>query len=86
MRYMPTVNYAIFVHEGTRPHTILPRFKKALYWAGAAHPVKKVNHPGTKGRRFLQEIADRAKPEIDNFFLSAVNKINLEIARRTNAF
>lgn len=28
------------------PHAIEPIFKKALYWKGAKHPVKRVMHPG----------------------------------------
>lgn len=31
----------------TKPHTIRPRNKKALFWAGASHPMKAVNHPGS---------------------------------------
>jgi len=56
------VNYALYVHEGTRPHIIRPRTKKALFWKGAAHPVKLVHHPGTKPNRFLSEAADIAYP------------------------
>jgi phage virion morphogenesis protein len=32
----------------TKPHTIRPRRKKALFWPGARHPVKLVNHPGSE--------------------------------------
>lgn len=45
------VEYAVFVHEGTRPHEI--HGNPWLYWKGADHPVKMVNHPGTKARKFL---------------------------------
>ncbi len=45
------VAYAVFVHEGTRPHVI--RGNPWLYWKGAAHPVRQVNHPGTRANRFL---------------------------------
>ena len=40
----------------TRPHDIRPRNKKALYWEGAAHPVKVVHHPGSRipARPFIQ--------------------------------
>lgn len=31
----------------TRPHTIRPRRRRALAWPGAAHPVAKVEHPGS---------------------------------------
>ncbi len=31
----------------TGPRTIRPKRKKALYWPGAAHPVARVDHPGS---------------------------------------
>jgi phage gpG-like protein len=31
----------------TKAHIIRPRFKRALAWPGAAHPMKLVNHPGS---------------------------------------
>ena len=48
----------------TRAHTIRPKNKKALYWAGAAHPVKSVRHPGSRipARAFLgMSERDRAR-------------------------
>lgn len=45
--------YAIPVHEGTKAYEIRPRTKKALYWKGAAHPVRRVVHPATKGNPYL---------------------------------
>jgi HK97 gp10 family phage protein len=49
-----SVPYAKYVHEGTAPHVILPVRAKALFWPGARHPVKRVNHPGTKANPFLR--------------------------------
>lgn len=46
-------DYWHYHHFGTRPHIILPRRKKALYWPGADHPVARVRHPGTKANPFL---------------------------------
>lgn len=48
------VNYAAAVEYGTSPHVITPKNKRALYWPGAAHPVAKVNHPGTAAQPFLR--------------------------------
>ena len=48
------VNYAAAVEYGTAPHVIKPKYKQALYWPGAAHPVAQVNHPGTKAQPFLR--------------------------------
>ncbi|MCX4994261.1 HK97-gp10 family putative phage morphogenesis protein [Streptomyces longwoodensis] len=48
------VSYAAAVEYGTAPHVIKPKYKRALYWPGAAHPVAQVNHPGTKAQPFLR--------------------------------
>lgn len=48
------VNYSTHVELGTPPHVIKPRFKRALYWEGADHPVAKVNHPGTQPAPYLR--------------------------------
>ncbi len=45
--------YAAYHQWGTSPYVIRPKVKKALFWNGAAHPVKKVNHPGLPARPFL---------------------------------
>ena len=47
------IKYAPMVEYGTRSHIIKPKNKKALYWRGATHPVKKVNHPGSKAKPYL---------------------------------
>src|ERR1700694_120011 len=52
LKWSPTASYAPYVEFGTAPHTIYPKEKKALFWPGAAHPVSKVNHPGTKPNQF----------------------------------
>lgn len=51
----------------TKPHVILPVRKKALAWFGGAHPVKKVNHPGSKipARPFLGISAEDHQAIID---------------------
>ncbi|MFF7534876.1 HK97 gp10 family phage protein [Streptomyces bobili] len=48
------VNYSAAVEYGTAPHVIKPKYKRALYWPGAAHPVAQVNHPGTRPQPFLR--------------------------------
>ena len=47
------IKYARMVEEGTRPHTIRAKGKRALYWKGAKHPVKSVRHPGSKAKPYL---------------------------------
>jgi phage gpG-like protein len=47
------VPYAAVHQFGGKPHVIIPNKKKALYWEGAAHPVKRVNHPGVPARPYM---------------------------------
>lgn len=53
------VKYAAAVHDGTGPHIIRARKKKALAfeWMGRKVIVKSVRHPGTDGRPFLTTAA-----------------------------
>ncbi len=62
-----TARYAIFVHEGTGIYgpvglPIFPKTKQALFWPGAAHPVKMVR--GMKPRPFLREAFDEEGPKL----------------------
>ena len=47
------VKYARLVEEGTSPHVIRAKGKKALHWKGARHPVKSVKHPGSRAKPYL---------------------------------
>lgn len=64
-RVTTRANYAAAVHEGTPPHVIRPKRRKALKFTyrGRVVIVKKVNHPGTRGRPWLRtallEVAPR---------------------------
>ena len=55
------IKYARGVEEGTRPHTIRAKNKKALYWKGAKHPVKSVRHPGSRAKPFLIPAFEKEK-------------------------
>ena len=57
------IKYARGVEEGTRSHIIRPKNKKALYWKGAKHPVKKVNHPGSKAKPYLIPAFEKEKDQ-----------------------
>jgi phage gpG-like protein len=50
--------YAAAHQFGSRPYVIKPRQAKALFWPGAGHPVKQVNHPGLPARPFFPFSAD----------------------------
>jgi hypothetical protein len=60
------VEYGEILEEGSKPHVIKPKNKKALYWKGAAHPVKEVHHPGTKGFKTIETTLERNKERIKN--------------------
>jgi len=51
-----------WIEFGTEPHTILPKNRQALFWEGAEHPVKRVEHPGTKPRPFMRPSLDEQGP------------------------
>jgi len=66
--------YATFVHEGTRPHIIMPKKQGGMlvfYWPQAGKTVflRRVNHPGTQGQHYL---TDAAEAEF-GFHLTAVS-------------
>lgn len=74
------LNYARAVNDGSRPHIIRPKTAKALYWKGALHPVRSVNHPGTKPNPFVERTRERLKPiaerELAAEFGKALGKIS----------
>lgn len=59
-----TSKYALFVHEGTRAHRIVPRRAKMLAWiprgAGKAVFAREVMHPGTRKNPWLGKAAELA--------------------------
>lgn len=54
--------HAVFVHWGTKPHTIKPRKKKALRWAagGRFFFAASVRHPGIKPDKWMVRAAQLA--------------------------
>lgn len=75
LRWFPTASYAPYVEFGTKPHVIEAKNAKALYWPGAEHPVKRVNHPGSKANPFMERIVAFAQPDIDAQFGEALTQI-----------
>lgn len=53
--------YGAAVEYGTPPHEIRPRNAQALFWPGAAHPVKVVHHPGTPPQPYLTPAAENQR-------------------------
>lgn len=65
--------YANIVEGGARPHQIsVTRAAKALNLGGRAL-VKKVQHPGFQGRRFMQSAANQSETAASNAFAQYVN-------------
>jgi hypothetical protein len=69
--------YAAAVHNGSKPHVIEPKERKALHWVskGKEFFSTKVNHPGYKGDPFLNKALVRKTPEIKRKVQEAVHKI-----------
>ena len=59
-----SMEYGVYLEEGTPPHVIKPKEKKALHWVGAKHPVKRVKHPGTKARPIVRPTAEQYKTKL----------------------
>ncbi len=81
-RWFPTARYAVFVHEGTRPHQITARRKKVL--ANVKDGLifgRSVRHPGTKPNPFMLRLKDKSERDINRLFGQA-----LEIMARDIAF
>lgn len=78
---LQVARHALFVHWGTRPHTITPRRKKVLRWPSGSGGntgfvfARFVKHPGYKGDPWLVRAGDAAVSAFDGI----VAKIQREI-------
>lgn len=73
--------YAAAVHDGYGPHIIEAKNNGYLFWRGAAHPVKRVHHPGYKGNPFLLNAVNQSQGDVDRFFFQAVDDTLAEISK-----
>jgi len=66
-----TAPHSVYVHEGTRPHEILPVRAKALRfnWRGKIVFFKRVRHPGTKPNPFVKRTTDKLVKFIHDTFI-----------------
>ncbi len=56
--------YAVWHQKGTKPYVIRPKNSKGgLFFPGAPHPLKKVNHPGLPARPFFPVRGRRLTPD-----------------------
>lgn len=68
--------YAIYVHEGTRPHDIFPKYKKALANVRKGQFFgRHVRHTGTRPNPFMRKSVDEAMQWINKYFSDAVDNI-----------
>lgn len=72
--------YGSMVESGTRPHLIVPKNKKALFWKGAMNPYKAVHHPGTKANPFFQRGVDKSEKGILDIFTGVMERLIREMA------
>lgn len=76
--------YAAAVHDGSKAHVILPKNGKALFWKGASHPVRKVNHPGSRANPYLRRAVEENQFQIDKLFSEAVQDTLDQVAKEVN--
>lgn len=74
---MLTNSIAVYQHEGTKPHLIVPRFKKVLRFAVNKEFVfsRRIQHPGIKADPFLYRAADKMLPTIETRFQAALDNL-----------
>jgi hypothetical protein len=54
------------VHDGIKKkYTIYPKYKQALYWPGASHPVKSVTIKPRKGNPYVDIAFKNMLPDVD---------------------
>lgn len=73
--------HAASIHDGSRPHVILPKNKKVLRWASGGRFVRAlvVHHPGTKPDPFLVNAGERRTPDIERRIQQGIDKSIAEV-------
>ena len=67
--------YAVFHQLGAKAHTVRPKNKKALFWAGLSHPVGSARIPKLPARPFFQvDAAGSVTPGAERAMLDAAAK------------
>ncbi len=75
------VEYARAIEYGTAARVIVPTNKKALYWPGADHPVRRVNHPGTPAKPFLRPAFDTKRDAASREIGDSLKAVLLRVAQ-----
>jgi len=77
----PTAKYALFVHEGTKPHIISVKSAKVLTDGKGNFFGRSVFHPGQKAQPWIKWTIDDTEREIQGFFEKAVEDTLDNVAR-----
>lgn len=74
--------YSVYVHEGTKPHIIVPVRKQALANVRTGQFFGKiVHHPGTRANPFMERAVKKSESKINGYFRSAIDRIVSSLAR-----
>ena len=80
----PNVDYAVYVHEGTRPHSM--PFNAVEPWARrkgipAGAVWQSIRHKGTKGNPFMRRAAEQSGDGVRKFFKDAADNVGKFLAK-----
>lgn len=67
--------YGAFVEDGTKPHIIRPKNKKALFWKGALNPYKVIRHPGTRAKPFFKPGVEASQDGVIEQFVKVTERL-----------
>jgi hypothetical protein len=73
----PTVKYALPLHDGSKPHTIVPSKKRVLAFKSGGKMIftRKVKHPGYKGNRFVERTVKKTSGKVNDLFSKCLDNI-----------
>ena len=67
------LEYSEYIEDGTSPHII--NGNPYLYWEGASHPVRRVNHPGNKAYLYMETSCDTQTEDIEDRIADIIDKL-----------
>ena len=67
------LEYSEYIEDGTSPHII--NGNPYLYWEGASHPVRRVNHPGNKAYLYMETACDTQTEDIEDRIAEIIDKL-----------
>jgi len=69
-------NYGMYVHEGTRPHVIVPVNRRALANKRTGQMFgRMVMHPGTQANPFMERAVEKSEGDINREFDKIISKV-----------